>query len=449
MATGISPISFSGLASGLDTSGIIKKLMSLEEQPLGRLDRKIGQLNARKGAWSDINSALVGLKLAADALNTATLWTGTLASSSDPNALAATAATGAVAGSYNMTVTALARAESDISKSFASETTALGYQGTFSIQVNGTTKSVTVSTTDTLDSVRDKINAAGAGVAASVVSTSPGAFSLLVQSKDTGTVNAISYTDDTTNTTLKNLGLLTAGGAKNVQQAALDAQFTINGLAFTRSSNTVTDAISNMTLNLKGINTTGFTLSAQPDVAGMTGKIQAFVNAYNNARATLSKQTAKGEMLMGDATANSLVNSMASLVYTKVAGLPDSLNNLSQIGITLQRDGSLALDASKLSTALANNQAGVQSLFMAATNGIAVQFSAAIDKFTGSTGTISGLNSSFDRQVSALTTQRQNMATLLQVTERRLRDKFTQLETTLSRSQSQGQWLSGQLAKLG
>lgn len=441
------PGNFSGLASNLDTSGIVDRLMQIERMPEQKLDDEIKQVQQKKAAWLGINSTLLNLNTAAEGLTDSTLWSALGATVTDQTALTATAGSGAVAGTFNLTVDRLAVAESVISSDFDSETTALNLTGTFNITVAGTTKSIAVAAADTLNSLRGKINQAGAGVSASVVSKTPGSFALLVAANGTGTANAITLTDDAAHHTLQSLGLLTGGGAKNVVQAAQDAQFTVNGLTFTRPTNTVSDAIKGVTLNLQGLNTTGLTLTVQTDTATMAGRIQDFVSKYNAAHAAISKQTAQGALLQGDSGLNGIGYQLSSLSYSTVAGL-SGLNNLSQIGITLQRDGSLSVDSAKLTAALSSRLSDVQALFATDKTGLAVQFSTYLNGLTRANGTLDGMNQSFDRQVQDLRGQRQRMEVALTTREQTLKAEFLQMEQAVSQFQAQGNWLSSQLRGL-
>ena len=441
------PSSFSGLASNIDTGGIVERLMQIERAPETQLDNNIQKVQQTKAAWTGVNGALLNLKVAGDALGDTSLWSSLGATVSDQTAAAASANASAAAGTYNITIDHLARAESDISGSFGSETNALGLSGTFSLTVGGTAKSVTVATTDSLDSLRDKINKAGAGVTATVVSTTPGTFALLVQANSTGTASAIAFGDDATNHTLRSLGLLTGADAKNAVQAAQDAQFSINGLTFTRSSNTVTDAITGVTLSLKALNTTGFTLTVQSDTATMSSRIQDFVSRFNATHATISQLTGQGALLQGDSALNGIASQLATLSYNTVSGLSGP-NNLSQIGVTLQRDGTLAVDSVTLNKALGDNLTGVKALFTTATSVTVARFSTYLGGLTRSTGTLSALSQSFDSQVQDMQRQRQAMEVALNLRQETLKAQFTAMEVAVHQFQAQGNWLSSQISGL-
>ena len=441
------PTNFSGLSSGIDTNSLVERLMQLERLPQQRLDDKIARVQQRKSAWMNVNGALLTLKTSADALKDASLWSKLSASVSDPASATATAGAGAAAGSYNMTVSFLARAESNISASFESASDDLGLAGTFDITVAGKTKSITLGTTDSLNKVRDRINEAGTGVTASVVSTTSGSYSLLVQSNSTGTANAISYSDDATNHTLQNLGLLTGGGAKNLVQTARDAEFSLNGLTFTRASNTVSDVLTGVTLTLKGENTTGFSLTVQADTAAMYGGVQDLVNRFNSAQATVRKAIERGGVLQGDPGLNDIASEMASLSYSNVPGLT-AVENLSRVGVTLQRDGSLSLDSAKLTAALTDSLSDVKAMFSTASTGVASRFSAYLDGLTSLTGTINGLSRSFDTQVQELQRQRQAMEVVLTVRQQTLKAQFLRMEEAVGRLQAQGNWLTAQIRGL-
>lgn len=435
------PLRLSGLATNLDTEAIISKLMTLEQQPLNQVNQQATTLGKQKAAWTDIGQAMSALKDAADNLSYASAWTAVSAAVTDSSALSVSVTGKPSPDSYLMKVSSLAQAEAVQSGTFAGESTALGLRGTVSFG----DKSVTFDATDSLDTIRDKINAAGAGLSASVLQVSPGQYSLLLRSTQTGTAGAVAFTDDATDRPLRALGLLDGGGAKHVVQVAQDAQFSIGGVSFTRGSNTVSDALPGLTLTLKATNTTGFSLNVSTDTAGLAAKINDFVAKYNALIDKIKASTNKDGVLEADPTLLSLQGRMANLVMDSIPGLPASLSNLSSVGVTLNRDGHLNVDSNKLTQALAANPSGVGALFTTAGSGLGPAFSRMLASFTQAGGTVDTMGKTFDQRARQLQTYRDTLSQILKVREDTLRQQFKAMEQAVSTLRSQGNWLMAQL----
>ena len=221
---------------------------------------------------------------------------------------------------------------------------------------------------DSLSAIAGKISAAGIpGVSAQVVPvTDPVSGNVKQQLQINGSQN---FTD--ANGVLNNLGITqTKLGAGRQTTAAADASFTLNGLTATRSTNSFSDAVSGLTINL--LKTGASTLTVSTDTATIKGEISAYVAAFNDVVTTVQSNsqydasTKTGGPLLGDTTAESLVDSLTQGVTDSVANLgAGKVNNLADIGITLGQDGTLTADDAKLSAALNGNLADFGRLFRA------------------------------------------------------------------------------------
>ena len=438
------PLRLSGLATNIDTETIISKLMELERRPLARVDQQAGGLTAQQSAWSDLGRVLGALKDAADTLIKPENWSLVSASATDTASVSVSVSGTPAVSSYAMTVSTLARAEAVQSATFAATDTALGFAG----EVSFGDKAVTIAANDTLDGLRDKINAAGAGLTATVLQVSLGSYSLLLQSSQTGTAGVVAFTDDATNTPLGALGLLDGSGVKNVVQTAQDASFKIGGVDFTRSSNTVSDALTGLSLTLRATNTTGLTLNVSRDTAAMASRLNDFVARFNVAVDQIRRHTDRGGALAGDPALLGLSNRLTSAAMNSVAGLPDTLRNLSAAGVTLERDGHLKVDSGKLNTMLGTDPAGVSALFTTAGSGLGATFSGLLDGYTRSGGTIESLAKSFDRRLLDLQNYKATLSQMIQVREANLRREFQAMEQAVSTLRSQGSWFAAQLGQL-
>ncbi|OYY96157.1 MAG: flagellar hook protein, partial [Methylophilales bacterium 16-45-7] len=235
------------------------------------------------------------------------------------------------------------------------------------------------SSNNTLAGVRDAINAANGGVTATIVNDGS-ANRLVITSKETGEINGIKITvadDDgnpTDNTGLSRLAydpLASNGSGKNMSQlqAPLNALLNIDGIDVVKASNTVSDAVEGITLNLLTTsNSQAINLGVASDQTKIKESVTAFVDAYNKLNDTLRNLTKFDETgkssgkLLGDATARSITSQIKSVV-TKVVDTGGTVTSLTDIGVSFQLDGKLALDSTKLSTAVANHFDDIAALF--------------------------------------------------------------------------------------
>ena len=497
-------IGVSGLASGVDWRNIIDQLKQLEYKKIELVKNQQKSQQDRLSTWQSISTKLLSLKTVAGKINEPAdfnLFSPTLSSntSKDPDdLLSVNAGTSASRGTYNIVVNSLATAQKISSKIFASDTTALGLSG--DILVNG--KTVTVSATDTLSSLRDKINAVNTGtdpskVTASIVHYGTDDYRLIFTSDEEGTagmtlenggapdiLGALGISDTirgvtgdianvdggvaiTASTLIKDIdtytgwaageritfrgtdtdgntvdtnafriwasttvqNLLTAieaaygdvtaqvtadgkiqvidnetgdtelrveldpadatlnfdtnndfGAIYTIQtseiQAGADASFAVDGVAVTRSSNTVTDVITGVTLNLKGADpATTLTVNVDRDQEKITEQITEFVTAYNELMDTINEQLTydtaaqkPGGPLFGDSTLRSLKTSLVRTIVNQVPGLDENFSALGQVGINLDNNGKLTIDNDTLQDYMETNFEDIKNLFVASTS---------------------------------------------------------------------------------
>lgn len=241
-----------------------------------------------------------------------------------------------------------------------------------------------------------------------------------------------------------------------------DAVFDVNGLQFTKSSNTVTDAIPGVTLNLLSppAGNTPVTINVSGDNQAITNNINTFVSAYNgvirfiknNASYNASTQTAGP--LQGDATVNGVQMALGDFVSQQVAGLTGAYTSLSQIGITTQDDGAMTLDSSKLATALQQDPASVAKLFAgdgtaAGLQGIGKAMSSYLDGITNSsTGMISTRINNLNQDISNLGQEISDKQEQVTNYTNNLKAQFANLETIIAQSQSESSYLASQFNSL-
>lgn len=444
---GSSILSSAGIGSGLNVDSIVSALVGAQEAgPQAQITAKATQVNATLTGLASLSSALSSLQSSLSALTKTSTFGSFNATLTDTSVGSATTLSNAQPGSYQLNVTHLATAQKRSSDAYA-KTDTFG-SGTLSIGVGSNTLDLSVSSTDTLADIAGKINNASdnPGVTATVVNGSNG-VQLLLSSNKTGVANAFTISAGSgASSGLSDLAtqLGTAGSNE-----ASDAQLTLDGIAVTSASNSVSGAIDGVTINLAAEGST--TLAVTRDNSTATNAIQAFVNAYNSYNSTVGTlasydpQSGQAGILLGDATLGSVQRQISSLLGNKVAG--NSIGSLAALGITRQPDGTLALDSDRLSAALNNNGNAVQDLF-AGTNGYATRLNSALDGFTASGGVISTRQQSLTDSLTKLNTQQTQLNNRMSVYEKQLRDQYTALDTLMSSLNNTSSYLTGALAAL-
>lgn len=376
-------ISSPGLGSNLDVNSIVSQLMTVERQPVTALNKKEASYQAKLTAYGSIQSAVSSFQSAVSGLNNIERFKAMQSSLSDATVASATPTSSAISGSYAINVTALAQAQKLSSAGFANTTDVVG-AGDLYFQVgSGSSNKVTItSANNTLSGIRDAVNAAGVGVSASIINDGSGSGNKLVfTSNSSGTANALKITvqndGDSNNTDTSGLSQLAydsaapVGSGKNLTQgvAAADATLTIDGIAMTKSTNSISDAIQGVTLNLAKIGSTTLTISK--DMNTVSTAVQSFVTAYNSVTKSIKdlssydSSTKKGGILLGDSTALSIQTKLRGIASTALTGTGGAYNTLSQIGVSFQKDGTLSLDSTKLQNAMNSNFGDIAGLFAA------------------------------------------------------------------------------------
>ncbi|MDR7150935.1 flagellar hook-associated protein 2 [Hydrogenophaga palleronii] len=383
-------ISSPGLASGIDIQGIVSKLVALEQAPLIPLQQKAASLQSKLSIYGSIKSMVSGLADAAAKLSAPSAWTSVRGMTSMPDAVNISVAPGTAATSMAIEVQSLAKAQS-VASGAVPVGTAMG-GGSLSIQIgnwsggsfapgSATAVPVDIAPGDTLSQIATKINAAGAGVNATVLRDASGER-LLVRSNTTGEVNGFriqATDDDGDDTDADGLSRLafdpgTASGMTQ-SQAGSNAQATVNNVPITSATNTITDALPGITLTLSKATTGPAEVSVGVDRESMRKNIQAFVDAYNtinNMLATATKydpDTKVAGSLQGDSTAVGLQNALRGMMRSVTASEPYS--RLMDVGIEMKTGGVMSINTSKLDAALQRPQA-LQSLF-AQTSSVATE----------------------------------------------------------------------------
>jgi flagellar hook-associated protein 2 len=472
-------ITSSGIGSGLDVETIITKLMAIEQRPLTLLQTSATDIQTKISAFGSLTNAESSFRDAALAISKAETWTATNGVSSDTTSVGVSSSATATAGTYSVSVQKLAAAQSVAGTAFASSGAAVGSgtlhidtgswnagQTAFTAKSGSTGVDITVTASDTLASVRDKINAAGTGVNASIVTDATGAR-LVLTSSATGTANGFRVTavdDDLANADAAGLSALAfdpPGGttATTQTQASSDAAATINGLAVTSSSNTLADVVQGLTLNLVKVTTAPVQVSVAKDTASIKTAVQTFAATYNNLASLLAKDikydadTKTAGVLQGDSTAVALQRQLR-MMMTANSSASTVFSTLSQVGLEMQQDGTLKVNDTKLTSALSSNATEVQKLFSnndvagnGAQDGIATKFRKFGDMVLGTDGMLTTRSAGLTKSLDLNSKQQDTMSTRLADTETRLRAQYTALDTKMASLNSLSTYITQQIAQ--
>ena len=467
-----------GVGSGLDIKTLVSNLMAVEQQPLKNLTTQEAKYQSKLSSLGSISGALSSLQVAAKGLASASAVNNS-ASVSDSSVLTATAGSQAQPGTYSVTVNKLAQPQKLLAAGLASTSSAIGngsdttltfsfgsitgtpdgagsYPSPSTFAANAAKTPVAVlitSSNNTLAGIRDAINAAGAGVTASIINdggSSP--YRLTITSNDTGLANSLKISSSDDSAVPGSIGALlaynpastdgTAGTQKLSQtQAARNADLTIDGVAITSASNTVAEAIQGVTLNLAKEATSHVTVAR--NTSGISNSLSALVNAYNSVNSAIARPTAKGAVLQGDSGVLALQRQVVNLL----SGLYNSggaYTRLSDLGVSFQKDGTLVLDSAKLGTAMSASAAGVAAL----TTALGTAIDSAATGLIGSAGPISTKTESINLSIKAIGTRRTAIQSHLDDVQARYMKQFSALDTLMSNMNATSTYLTQQLASI-
>lgn len=454
-------ITSTGIGSGLDVSSIVAKLMSIESQPLTLLQNTASSLNSTLSAVGQLKSLTSTMRDAASGLTSLDLWNSTKSSSTDGTVVSASTADGAAVGNYSVTVSALASSQTVSSQAYGSSTSTVG-EGTLSLKVGSNAAvDVSVAATDTLADIRDKINASGAGVSATIINDATGAR-LAFTSKDTGTANAFTVTGTETASNSPGLAALTydpnsSASVMALNQSAGDAKARINGIDITSSSNTLDGVADGLTLTLQKTTTSAVTVAVTADNDAVTAAVNKFVSAYNGLMNYIKTQTKydptskTAGTLQGDFTTVGEQAQMRGVSNQQFDG-SSMYKTLSDVGITLGADGTMSVDSTKLTNALTHRE-DVRQLFMAngstaGTQGFMTRFRELGDSLLDTDGSLTTRTNSLNAMLETNSDDQARMQDRLDQTQARLERQYQALDTLMAQLSSTSSYLTQQLTAL-
>lgn len=454
-------ISSAGIGSGLDVKSIVSQQVQAESKPLTQLQTRGSTLNTKLSNWGTVKSQLAAVQDAAQKLMGVSGWNARSFKSGNEDTLTGSATEGAATGSYQVTVDSLAKAQSARSAAVTAGSTlgegglliSIGQWDAGSFSSSSSVIPVDIAASDTMADIARKINGAGAGVTASVV-TSNGQDQLMMRSASTGAsmgfqietygdaaLNALSYPGD-------------GSSGMTLNQAGTDAQVTIDGgMTLTSSTNTLSNVLSGLTLDLKQTGTT--TVDVVSDTNVVKESVDNFVKAFNTAITNLTTATKydagskTAGPLQGDATAVGLLNTLKNMVMTS-GPTGTSFSRLSDVGLEMQRDGTLTVNSSKLTTALAKPDE-LKTFFSASSDtvtetGMARRFYDYTFNVNSSGGVLTERNKALQEAISRNNTDIDKMEARISRTEERLYKTYSALDTKMSTLNSMSTYVAQQIS---
>ena len=448
---GIDYINALGAGASFDTKSIVEALVQAERAGAeGQVQRKIAVAESKISGIGAAVSILDILQQGAELINDARDCNTLSIQNSAANAVNATATTNARAGTNSIEVTSLAKEQRSISAGFSSDTLTLngGDPTTVDITVNGTTQSLTVESA-TLSSIASAINDADLGVTAEIINTGIGSDSYRLQLVgNAGSDGAFTITSDSDGLSFNNI------------QTASDAELTVNGVDFVRSTNQISDIIQGVTLNL--VNTTDGTetISVVRDTSLAKENIIGFVAMFNEATNEFKNLTdaETDGPLRGDTIFRSMVSQLRSIMISESSAPGDNINSLSSMGIAIDRNGQLVYDEAKIDTALNDHYDEVVKIFSANTNdqsrfsteagGVAGDIKALIEKVTASDGYLTTTEASLTERNAEYQQDLKDIDERMAQVEERYNRQFLVMQTIIEEMNSTKESLISSLENL-
>ena len=459
-------------STAFDVPTLVSQLMAVERRPIDKLNARITSTETKISSLGTLNSLVSSFQTAAKSLNTGLQKLA--ATPADPSILSATAGSTSVPGTYTVNVSQLAQSQNLVATGRTSSTAAIGDGAATTVTfdfgtTNGTvftpngsgSKSITINgTNNSLEGIRDAINSAAVGVTATLVNDGSGTpYRLALTSISSGVSNSLKITtsrvdgstDSSIGGSIDSLLGYDPAGTKNLTRtlAAQNANLTVNGIAVTSASNTITEAIQGVTLTLKNTTATPANLTITRDTAAINTAASGFVDAYNALASQIKSRSAYGTdgkgagSLAGDGTLRLMQDQMRGIFNTPASG--GTLTTLGQVGISFQKDGSLLLDSSKLNSAISDDFSGVSNLFSSST-GYATRLEAWSKSSLAAGGLLDTRTQSLNKSVKDQNQAIDKLENRMTALRKKYTQEYTNLNLMLSRMNSTSTFLTNQLS---
>ena len=369
----MSSVSFSGLASGIDSKAIIESLLAAKQAQVQRIQTDKQLITSKQSALTEVKNRVSSFRGSINALTRAagSPFEARTAVSTDEDILTLAASSRAAVGSTTVRVLSLAANHQIGSQTFNAPGAEIT-QGTLDIRVgSGETTTITVDGgNNTLEGLANSITSANIGVTASVIGVGAGSYRLLLSSNKTGLANQITLTN--------NLAASAGDAVKpdftgTAIQAAADAQLRIGSgagaVTINNSSNRFDDVLPGVAIDLKSADVNkDVTITVAADVDAIVDGVKGFVDSYNELNSYIKQativnlETGQGSILTGERLLSRVQSAITSVLSGSVSGVDQDVNRLSAVGVTFLDDGTLAFDESKLRDVLTPSETNTVSI---------------------------------------------------------------------------------------
>jgi len=448
-------LSIGGLGSGLDVSSIVDALVAAERAPKQRsLDRFETDVTVTLTGLSGLNSALDELRSSALDLSLSSSFDKRSVTTSSDEFFSATAGSTATPGEYDIEVTSIAQGSFHKSSVFTGGSGTTFGIGTLEFSDGTNTFNIDVSATDTLEDIRNNINAATDNSFVSV-----NLLNNVTEGLDTGSVltfdsSTLGTGNDLSVTFTGDTSLADLSTSLVSTQSASDAGIEVDGFVASSSTNTFSDIIDGVTINVDKIQATPGeteTLTVALNTSSTKSLISAFVETYN-AYSEVTKQlgsasTEEPGLLLGDYTLRQASSQIRGLLSSTISGVTGDFNSLPSIGITTKQDGTLEIDNERLDAALASDFDQFESLF-AGDDGFATQLRDIVSNYTGSSGIITSRESSLNSQLDRIADDRLNLELKIEKLQFRLTNQFATMDAIVAQMNSTQSYIAQQFDNL-
>lgn len=460
-----------GIGSGIDLNEILKQLEVAEKTRLTPITTQQKAINAKISGFGKLKSALSTFNTATAKLQKTELFQSRKANGND-DYFTVKASSKAALGNYTVNIDQLATAHSVATTAMPDQNTVLGNDDemrTLTIeQANGSTLTITLGKDDTsLSAIAEAINngqvsyddgsTSASPLNAAIVRSGSGSYQLVITAKETGeqqAITAISSSDDALN---RVLGFNNSENSKMTEVvSAQDAKFSLNGIAITSATNTVKEVVTGVDITLKATTSTSQNLAIIADNEQAETAIKQWVEEFNQLQSTLSSLTqftaqesnsaelaSSNGPLLGDATLRNIDQSIRSIFAKGQAG---ELNVLAQIGINMDKNGTLSINENELKKALSEQSDAVAILFAGDENtaGLANDVFAKVSSFIDNDGMIDSVTNGLNSTLKSLDKRYEQVNNSIDQTIERYRTQFTQLDILINSLDNMSNYLTTQ-----
>jgi flagellar hook-associated protein 2 len=441
------PLQIDGISTGIDTTALIAAISAAAAAPRTALLERIEDYEAKQDKIAGLVSLIGDMEDALDDIADIGDFRSFAATYAENDSFSASVDGDAVAGSYDIEVNSLAKAEMEISQGYASKSTEgdLG-TGTMAVTYAGSTTNVTLTSDMTMSEVAAEVDDID-GLTAYVMDTGDAStpYRLVIQGDDEGSANTVSV--DTSG--------LSGGTAPSFTESvsASDAEVTVNGITITADSNTVTDAVPGLTLDLTEVTTSAITVTVAADPEAIEAKVQTFVDAYNAVLSYVdvnsvfdSDEGIRGPFV-GETSVKRVVNGLRSVLGEEFSDLGQDYDALSLVGISTNSDDELEIDSDLFQDLLNDEPDQIADLFTGA-DGFIEAMIAKVDVYTDSTdGSLAIRQDTLEARIDDMEDQVDVYDRRLDRMNARLRSQFTAMETLVGTMNGTGQYLTALLTQ--